>query len=83
VVLLASGQADALSSCYLGVGDDVADMVRRAEEIRRDELYTLRLRNALAVGAQCCWIELFHEEPMPGDLAKFHTARMLMLRNCV
>ncbi len=44
VVFLASGQADALSGCYIGVDDDVAEMVRRAEEIQRDELYTLRLR---------------------------------------
>jgi NAD(P)-dependent dehydrogenase (short-subunit alcohol dehydrogenase family) len=44
VVLLASGQADSLSGCYIGVGDDVAEMVRRAEEIQQDELYTLRLR---------------------------------------
>jgi quinol monooxygenase YgiN len=27
VVLLASGQADALSSCYIGVGDNVADLL--------------------------------------------------------
>ena len=44
VVLLASGQADALSGCYISVGDDVAEMMRRAEEIQQDELYTLRLR---------------------------------------
>ena len=44
VVLLASGQADALSGCLISVDDDVTDMVRRAEEIQRDELYTLRLR---------------------------------------
>jgi len=44
VVLLASGQADALSGCYIEVGDDVAGMVLRAEEVQRDELYTLRLR---------------------------------------
>jgi NAD(P)-dependent dehydrogenase (short-subunit alcohol dehydrogenase family) len=44
VVLLASGQADALSGCVISVDDDVAGMVQRAEEIQRDELYTLRLR---------------------------------------
>jgi NAD(P)-dependent dehydrogenase (short-subunit alcohol dehydrogenase family) len=44
VVFLASGRADALSGCYISVRDDVADMVRRAEEIRRDALHTLRLR---------------------------------------
>lgn len=44
VVFLASGRADALSGCYVSAEDDVAEMVRRAEEIQRDELYTLRLR---------------------------------------
>lgn len=44
VVLLASGQADALSGCCIDVRDDVAAMVERAEEIQQDDLYTLRLR---------------------------------------
>ena len=44
VVFLASGQADALSGCYISVNDDVAEMVQRAEEIQQGELYTLRLR---------------------------------------
>ena len=44
VVLLASGRADTLSGCFISVRDDVADMVARAEEIQREELYTLRLR---------------------------------------
>jgi NAD(P)-dependent dehydrogenase (short-subunit alcohol dehydrogenase family) len=44
VVLLASGQADALSGCYICVDDDVVEMISRAEEIRQNELYTLRLR---------------------------------------
>jgi NAD(P)-dependent dehydrogenase (short-subunit alcohol dehydrogenase family) len=44
VLFLASGQADALSGCFINVLDDVAEMVRRAEEIQREELYTLRLR---------------------------------------
>jgi NAD(P)-dependent dehydrogenase (short-subunit alcohol dehydrogenase family) len=44
VVLLASGQADALSGCFISVSDDVAEMVSRAEEIQQDGLYTLRLR---------------------------------------
>jgi len=43
VVFLASGRADALSGCYIDVGDDVAEMVRRAQEIQKDELHTLRL----------------------------------------
>jgi NAD(P)-dependent dehydrogenase (short-subunit alcohol dehydrogenase family) len=43
VLFLASGQADALSGCFIGVDDDVAEMVRRAEEIQRDGLHTLRL----------------------------------------
>ena len=44
VVWLASGGADALSGCYISVDDDVAEMVRRAQEIQQDDLYTLRLR---------------------------------------
>ena len=48
VVLLASGQADALSGCYVSVDDDVTDMVRRGEEIQQEYLYTLRLRTEVA-----------------------------------
>jgi NAD(P)-dependent dehydrogenase (short-subunit alcohol dehydrogenase family) len=44
VLFLASGKADALSGCYISVDDDVAEMARRAEEVRQAELYTLRLR---------------------------------------
>jgi len=43
-VLLASGQADALSGCLISVDDDLAEMVQRAKEIQQDELHTLRLR---------------------------------------
>lgn len=42
---LASGQADALSGRYLSTRDDLDDLVRRAEQIRRDDLYALRLRS--------------------------------------
>jgi NAD(P)-dependent dehydrogenase (short-subunit alcohol dehydrogenase family) len=44
VAFLASGKADALSGCFISVRDDVTEMVQRAEEIQRDDLYTLRLR---------------------------------------
>jgi len=44
VAFLASGKADALSGCYISVDDDLAELVRRAEEIQRDDLHTLRLR---------------------------------------
>ena len=44
VVFLASGQADTLSGCYLGVNDDVENMVQRSQEIQQDALYTLRFR---------------------------------------
>jgi NAD(P)-dependent dehydrogenase (short-subunit alcohol dehydrogenase family) len=44
VVFLASGEADALSGCFISVSDDVAEMVSRAEEIQENEQYTLRLR---------------------------------------
>jgi hypothetical protein len=44
VLFLASGQADALSGCFVSIDDDVAEMVQRAEKIRREGLHTLRLR---------------------------------------
>jgi NAD(P)-dependent dehydrogenase (short-subunit alcohol dehydrogenase family) len=44
VVALAAGRADALSGLYLSIGDDLEALVQRAEELRRDKLYTLRLR---------------------------------------
>jgi hypothetical protein len=49
VLRLASGQADTLSGRYLTVHDDLDALIARAEEIQRDDLYTLRLR-ALAAG---------------------------------
>jgi NAD(P)-dependent dehydrogenase (short-subunit alcohol dehydrogenase family) len=39
---LASGRADALSGCTIGLGDDLEAMVRRADEIRTHALYLLR-----------------------------------------
>lgn len=44
ILFLASGKADELSGRYISIDDDVAELVRRAEEIERDDLYTLRLR---------------------------------------
>ena len=44
VVYLASGQADCLSGCFVGVSHDLEDMVACADQIQEDELYTLRLR---------------------------------------
>ena len=44
VALLASGQADTLSGCYISVGDGVAEMISRADEIREGDLHVLRLR---------------------------------------
>ena len=43
-VSLASGRADALSGRRLHVAQDVEELVRRADEIREKDLYTLRLR---------------------------------------
>lgn len=43
-VALASGRADVLSGRFFGVNDDLDDLTRRAAEIERDDLYTLRLR---------------------------------------
>ena len=44
VVLIATGRADALSGRFLYALDDVEDLIRRADEIRREDLYTVRLR---------------------------------------
>ena len=44
VLLLASGQADALSGCYLSVKDDVPALIQQADAIQRDFTHRLRLR---------------------------------------
>jgi NAD(P)-dependent dehydrogenase (short-subunit alcohol dehydrogenase family) len=44
VVRLASGEADALTGRLFDVKDDFDDLIHRAETIRRDDLYSLRLR---------------------------------------
>lgn len=41
---LATGQADRLTGCYIQLADDLDDLVRRADEIEADGLYTLRIR---------------------------------------
>ena len=41
---LSAGKADVLSGPYINVRDDVEDLVRRAPDIERDDLYALRLR---------------------------------------
>jgi NAD(P)-dependent dehydrogenase (short-subunit alcohol dehydrogenase family) len=44
VLFLASGRADALSGRFFDVAEDAEQLVRRAEEVRAQDLYTLRLR---------------------------------------
>jgi hypothetical protein len=44
VLFLASGRADALTGGFLSVTDDLPDLMRRAEEIQRDDLLSMRLR---------------------------------------
>ncbi len=44
VVVLASGRADGLSGRFLHVSDDIDALMDREEEIKRDDLYTMRLR---------------------------------------
>jgi 3-oxoacyl-[acyl-carrier protein] reductase len=43
VLLLASGRADGLTGRYLHALDDVDELLRRAEEVRRDDLHVPRL----------------------------------------
>lgn len=44
VVFLASGKADSLTGRFLNVYDDIQELVRQAEAIQQQDLYTLRLR---------------------------------------
>jgi NAD(P)-dependent dehydrogenase (short-subunit alcohol dehydrogenase family) len=44
VVAIATGRADALSGRFLYALDDVENLIRRADEIRQEDLYTVRLR---------------------------------------
>ena len=46
VLALASGMADSLSGRLFSVSDDVEAIVRRAEEVRANALYLLRVREA-------------------------------------
>jgi NAD(P)-dependent dehydrogenase (short-subunit alcohol dehydrogenase family) len=47
-LFLATGRADALSGRHLAVHQDLAELVRRADEIQEGDLYTLRLRSTPA-----------------------------------
>jgi NAD(P)-dependent dehydrogenase (short-subunit alcohol dehydrogenase family) len=44
VVQLASGRADALSGRFIDVAEDLAKLLGRLDDIKRDDLYTLRVR---------------------------------------
>jgi hypothetical protein len=44
VLLLASGKADALSGRTLSVYDDQNEILRRAADVVKEELYLLRVR---------------------------------------
>jgi NAD(P)-dependent dehydrogenase (short-subunit alcohol dehydrogenase family) len=43
-MLLAAGKADSLSGRHISIFDDLDDMLSRAEEIQKEDLYALRLR---------------------------------------
>jgi hypothetical protein len=45
VLFLASGKADALNGRLFSVNEDLDEMVRRTDEVQREELYLLRLRD--------------------------------------
>jgi NAD(P)-dependent dehydrogenase (short-subunit alcohol dehydrogenase family) len=51
LLFLASGQADALSGRFIDVDDDLDALVRQAEAIQRDDLYTLRLHTPQGVSS--------------------------------
>ena len=42
---VASGEADALSGCYISIDDDLDKMISRSDEIKRDGLHRLSLRS--------------------------------------
>ena len=44
VLTLASGRVDSLSGRLFSVGEDVDEIVRRADEVRANELRLLRVR---------------------------------------
>jgi hypothetical protein len=44
VLFLASGQADELSGRFFAVPEDPAKVMERADEVRREDLYALRMR---------------------------------------
>jgi NAD(P)-dependent dehydrogenase (short-subunit alcohol dehydrogenase family) len=44
VLFLASGKADALSGRFFTVPEDPVKVVEQAEEVKRQDLYTLRMR---------------------------------------
>jgi len=48
ITRVAAGHADALAGRYFSVYDDLDELVARAATIRRDDLYTLRLREGQA-----------------------------------
>src|SRR5262245_31052147 len=45
---LATGQADGLSGCYIQLADDLDELIRHADAIAADGLYTLRIRGESA-----------------------------------
>ena len=48
VLFLAAGSADALSGCVFSVKEDWQAMVRQAEQVRKDDLYVMRIRQLYA-----------------------------------
>jgi NAD(P)-dependent dehydrogenase (short-subunit alcohol dehydrogenase family) len=44
IVQLATGRADGLSGRFIEISDDLARLLGRLEEVKRDDLYTLRVR---------------------------------------
>ena len=64
VVSIASGRLDMLAGRFLHVLDDLDDLVRRADEIRERDLYTLRLKID-SNGRRSA----YEDQPLPEDRA--------------
>jgi len=80
VLDLALGKADALSGRYIPLADDLGDLVARAEDIRAEMLYSLRIRrlassNVVPANAAIASIRTEGEEPARGVLCLRHTIR--------
>jgi NAD(P)-dependent dehydrogenase (short-subunit alcohol dehydrogenase family) len=74
VLFLSSGAGDELSGRVLSIRDQPADLARRIDHIKRENLYTLRLpRPQSAIGSRCEGSIAAGKKKDPGRFRKRHT----------